>query len=231
MKFFIVLAVSCFIAVGCAKKEEVTVSKEAVMEEKSVLPEAMKPKEDAVIKVMGQEQEEKEFKIFPVYSDKRSPDNHFIPSGWMGDYMDVKFEDAYQENPHGGATCIKITYNSNATGGARWAGIYWQYPANNWGGAPQHYDLTGASKLTFWIRGDKGGETIQEVKMGGIFGEYSDSDTAGVGPITLTTEWKQYTIDLTGKDLSHVIGGFVWSTNIDVNPEGLVFYLDDIKYE
>ncbi|MDP1853645.1 MAG: hypothetical protein Q8L26_05540 [Candidatus Omnitrophota bacterium] len=171
------------------------------------------------------------FKVFPVYSDKSSPDNHFIPSGWMGDYMDIKFEDASGDNPHGGATCIKVTYNSKATGGARWAGIYWQYPANNWGGVDKSHDLGGATKLTFWIRGEKGGEVIQEIKMGGISGEYSDSDTAGVGPLTLTSEWKQYTIDLSGRDLTHIIGGFVWSTNIDVNPDGVIFYLDDIKYE
>ena len=69
--------------------------------------------------------------------------------------------------------------------------------------------------------------------MGGISsGEYIDSDSASIGPIKLTTEWKKYEIDLRGKDLSYVIGGFCWATNIDVNdPEGIVFYLDEIRYE
>jgi hypothetical protein len=109
--------------------------------------------------------------------------------------------------------------------------MYWQYPANNWGGVDGGFDLSRAKKLTFWARGEKGGERIEEFKVGGIMGEYSDSDTAGIGPVVLDKEWKQYTIDLTGKDLSYIIGGFAWATNLDVNPDGAVFYLDEIKYE
>ena len=62
-------------------------------------------------------------------------------------------------------------------------------------------------------------------------GEYSDSDTAGIGPVKLTKEWKQYTIDLTGKDLSYILGGFCWAASLDMNPEGMIFYLDEIRYE
>ena len=171
------------------------------------------------------------FKTFVVYSDKNSMLNHFIPSGWMGDYSDIKFNDNWSENPHSGATCIKIEYLPKATNGARWAGIYWQYPQNNWGSVDKSYGLTGAKKLTFWARGEKGNESIQELKMGGISGEYPDSDSASIGPVVLTTDWKKYEIDLGGKDLAHIIGGFCWATNIDVNPEGAVFYLDDIQYE
>jgi len=67
--------------------------------------------------------------------------------------------------------------------------------------------------------------------MGGITGEFSDSASAGIGPAMLTQEWKQYEIDLTGLDMSHIIGGFCLSTTADDNIDGLVFYLDDIKYE
>jgi len=62
-------------------------------------------------------------------------------------------------------------------------------------------------------------------------GEYSDSDTAGIGPVVLDKEWKKYEIDLSGKDLSYIIGGFALSTNLDVNPDGATFYLDEIRYE
>ena len=171
------------------------------------------------------------FKNLPVYTDAKSPDNHFIPSGWMGDYGDMKFNDKFMEKPHGGTTSIQIIYNNKATQGARWAGIYWQNPPNNWGTRPGGYDLTGAKKLTFWARGDKGGERIEEFKIGGITGEYADSDVAGIGPVVLTTDWQQFTIDLEGKDLSSISGGFCWATNLDVNPDGATFYLDDIKYE
>ena len=60
---------------------------------------------------------------------------------------------------------------------------------------------------------------------------YPDTDTASMGPIALTQEWKEYTIDLTGMDLSYIIGGFCWVVSAMDNPEGMVFYLDDIIYE
>ena len=165
---------------------------------------------------------------FYVYADRGM---HFIPSGWMPATasQDLKFDGAWKINSYLGDSCIRIIYNDNS--GTRWAGIYWQYPANNWGSIDAGYDLSLASKLTFWARGEKGGERIEEFKVGGIMGEYSDSDSASIGPIILNQEWTQYTIDLTGKDLPYIMGGFCWATNIDVNPEGIVFYLDEIRYE
>jgi len=170
-------------------------------------------------------------KEFVVYLDKNAKDNHFIPSGWLGDYGDIKYENASKEDPYLGDSCIKIAYSGKASQGARWAGIYWQNPANNWGSIDAGYDLSKATKLTFWARGEKGGERINEFKIGGLMGEYSDSDAAGIGPVILNKDWTQYSIDLKGKDMSYIIGGFCWATNIDENPEGATFYLDEIKYE
>ncbi|MFH1691542.1 MAG: hypothetical protein ABIC68_03090 [Candidatus Omnitrophota bacterium] len=168
---------------------------------------------------------------FYVYADKGSISNHFIPSGWMGDYSDIKLDVGCAQDPYFGKTCTKIVYANKASNGARWAGVYWQHPPNNWGGVDAGFDLSKATKLTFWARGEKGGERIEEFKVGGIMGEYSDSDTGGIGPVILDKEWKQYTIDLQGKDMSYIIGGFAWATNLDVNPDGATFYLDEIKYE
>lgn len=168
---------------------------------------------------------------FYVFADRRSIGNHFIPSGWMGDYGDLKLDTGWKDNPYIGDTCIRITYSGKGAQGARWAGIYWQNPANNWGTIDGGYDLSNAVKLTFWARGEKGGERIEEFKIGGIMGEFSDSDITAIGPIILTKDWQQYSIDLKGKDLSYISGGFCWATNVDVNPEGAAFYLDEIKYE
>ncbi|QAT16888.1 hypothetical protein BU251_03645 [Candidatus Velamenicoccus archaeovorus] len=172
-------------------------------------------------------------KLFYVYSDKGAANsNFFIPSGWMGDYADLTLDNGWSDDVYAGDTCIKISYSNRASSGARWAGIYWQNPANNWGSKENAgVDLRGVSRLTFWARGERGGERIEEFKMGGISGPYPDSDTAGIGPVVLTPEWKQYSIDLRGKDLSHIIGGFAWSANLDGNPKGCTFYLDEIRYE
>ncbi|MCF7870549.1 MAG: hypothetical protein K9L95_01155 [Candidatus Omnitrophica bacterium] len=171
---------------------------------------------------------------FYVYADSSSLDNHFIPSGWMPATAakDIRLNTNWKNLPFSGSTCIRVEYENNS--GTRWAGIYWQQPANNWGTVPKAgYDLQGAQKLTFWARGDQGGEVIYEFKMGGLSsGQYPDSDSASIGPIELSKEWEKYKIDLRGRDLSYVIGGFAWATNIDVNdPEGIVFYIDEIKYE
>jgi len=171
---------------------------------------------------------------FYVYADSGSLDNHYFSSGWMPSTAgkDLKTDNNWKNYPFSGDTCIRTGYENNS--GTRWAGVYWQNPANNWGTIVNSgFDLQGATKLTFWARGDKGDELITEFKMGGLAsGEYFDSDSASLSQVQLTKEWKQYEIDLRGKDLSYVIGGFCWSTSIDVNdPEGIVFYLDEIKYE
>jgi len=171
---------------------------------------------------------------FYVYADSTSLDNHYCASGWMPATasIDLVLNTGWKNYPFSGNTCIRVGYENKS--GTRWAGIFWQNPANNWGTVPNAgFDLQGATKLTFWARGDKGGELIAEFKMGGLAsGEYFDSDSASISQIQLTKEWEKYEIDLRGKDLSYIIGGFCWSTSIDVNdPEGIVFYLDEIKYE
>lgn len=171
------------------------------------------------------------FKAFAVYVENASKENHFAPSGWMGDFGDLKLNQACTETPRSGNTCIKITYSAKMTQGAGWTGIFWQQPANNWGEKKGGYDLTGAKKLTFWARGAQGGEKIAEFKVGGITGEYPDTDSSSIGPIELTKEWQKYTIDLDGKDLSHIIGGFCFAASKDDNPNGFVIYFDDIIYE
>lgn len=174
-------------------------------------------------------------KEFMVYSDKGARDNHFVPSGWMGDASDVKMNEQYTDNPHSGSNCIQFVYVAKKNQGTGWAGVYWQNPPQNWGSKKGGYDLTGMTKVTFWARGAKGGEIIDKFKVGGVGVEsdapYKDSASAEIGPIELTDTWKQYTINLAGKDLSYISGGFCWVTNANLNPDGCTFYIDDIKFE
>jgi len=171
------------------------------------------------------------FKPFNIYTDKGARDNHYIPSGYMGDYNDVFIGQNCREKPHSGKTCIKVSYKPNMSQRARWVGVYWQHSPNNWGEREGGYDIRGARKLTFWARGKEGGEIIDEVKIGGVGGVYPDSDAASMGPIILSKHWQQYMIDLEGKDLSYISGGFCWTANLDTNKDGATFYLDDIRYE
>lgn len=182
---------------------------------------------------LGLCEEEKPFKEFVVYKDKSGP-NHFVPSGYMPDGQCIKQQDNWQDNCQQGKTCIKVTYDIPCSiNGRGWAGVYWLNPADNWGDRKGGFNLTGAKKLVFWARGEKGGETIAEFKIGGvgIAREFPDSDTVGIGPVLLTDTWKQYSIDLRGRDLSYISGGFAWAANTDNNHESCTFFLDDIHYE
>lgn len=170
------------------------------------------------------------FKPFPVYTDRPPRHGHYVPSGYMGD-SDLSLSGAFIRTPTDDGPAIKVVYKADGPKG--WSGLYWQDPANNWGdvGGRSGYDLRGATKLTFWARGEHGGEKIHEFRVGGLVGRYPDSDVTTISNIRLGKEWKRYVIDLAGKDLRHIIGGFGFSLVKAENPRGIVFYLDDIFYE
>jgi len=60
--------------------------------------------------------------------------------------------------------------------------------------------------------------------------DYPDSDSASTEPILLTKEWKEYSIDLQGKDLSRIAGGFAWVGTVKENQSNITFYVKDIYY-
>jgi len=177
---------------------------------------------------------------FPVYTDAGAQSNHYVPSGWMGDGEvpgRMSLTECWSSNPHSGTTSIRIAYTQVITG---WAGIYWTYPAENWGDRPGGYDLTGAKRLTFWARSDTPNAQIGFL-IGGIGYPNGTSCTMpqylypdSVCPkieqtVTLSPTWTQYTIDLPSnppRDLGRVVGGFGW-----VATQAVTFYLDDIVYE
>lgn len=218
---------------GCTRHNGVTagtVVEKKVLEENEKKAVTMEPESD---RISGNSNVNVEFKSFVVYKDKGFP-NRFTPSGYMPNGECLFMNDAWTEKCANGKTCVKIVYDVECSRkGRNWAGIYWLNPADNWGDRKGGYNLTGAKKLTFQARGEKGGERIEEFKIGGVGRgmDYPDSDSAFIGPLILTPEWKEYTIDLRGKDLSYISGGFAWVTNTDVNPEACVFYLDEIEFK
>ena len=182
---------------------------------------------------LSAQQEEKTFQSFTVYQDKNSP-NRFVPSGYMPTGECVAMDDGWGDNCQEGKTCLKVSYDVDCSSkGRRWAGVYWLNPADNWGDREGGYNLSGAKRLVFWARGEQGGEQVTEFKIGGVGvnREYPDSDTASIGPVILSREWRSYAIDLRDKDLSYISGGFAWVADAASNPKACTFYLDDIHYE
>lgn len=183
-----------------------------------------------------------------AFAQKIGPDNpapradaqidvvqRYYSSGWMGDGKPgtqyLQLQDACTDKPHTPPNCVKVSYSPGPTG---WAGIYWQNKPNNWGEEPgEDFSKEGFKFVTFWARGETGSEIV-EFKVGGIQTggkPYRDSFEKTMGKQSLTKDWKQYRIALSGTNLSSIIGVFCFSVAGTANPKGLIFYLDDIRYE
>ena len=159
-----------------------------------------------------------------VYSDDAP--QPWSPSGWMGNSEKLEMDWESTEDTHSGETSIKVHYSAFDN----WVGVTWQHPMNDWGDLAGGYNLTGAEKLTFWGKGKNGDEVIS-------FGvgilkddrEYYDTAFSELNDVKLSDEWKQYTIDLKGKDLRRIKTPFYWTLGSPGFP--VTFYLDDIQFE
>ncbi|PXF59348.1 MAG: hypothetical protein C4B58_03270 [Deltaproteobacteria bacterium] len=185
--------------------------------------------------------------VFSVYIDASAGGNNFNHRGYMGSSMGLaRGKEDHTMNPHSGLSCIQVTVDAAYN---QWAGFYYmngilegddRQPKANWGDTPDAgLDLTGATKLTFWAKGETGTERVEFFALGvgrnpdtGIpMKPYPDSSPKiGTSLTTLSTNWTEYTLDLSGLDLSYVLGGFGWAAPTRTSSP-IVFYLDDIYYD
>jgi hypothetical protein len=157
----------------------------------------------------------------------------FVAGGFMGDgeagtrFVQMRAVTGEAARPgRASGVSTKVTYHPGPQG---WAGVYWQCPPDNWGDKPG-IRIEGATKITFWAAGLKGGEII-EFKAGGIAGRrYQDSFEMSMGKVALTNRWREYSIPLARQNLASVLGAFAWIASSADNPDGVSFYLDDIRY-
>lgn len=173
-------------------------------------------------------------------------DAGFVPSGWMGDAAakvsspdksPLQVDTLSTANPHSPPYSQRWTYKPKL-GHAGWAAVAWQYPEGNWGDRPgRDWSKRGFNQVSVWARGirDRQGQLPRvQFKAGGGTGptkKYQASYEVEGDFVTLTEEWKQYTLDLKGQSLSQVIAAFVLVIRgKDTNPEGATFCLDDIEY-
>lgn len=191
---------------------------------------------------------------FDIFTDLAAAGNHFAARcaivrnpGNPADLAGVTFDETWRRKCRSGSTCIKNTFS--AIDSTYWGGWYFQngvlladdtQPRCNFGDNPNPddprtgFDLTGATKITYWARGEIGPDgSLPKIEFfaGGLAND-SFPRVPPIGTVTeITTEWKMYTIDLTGQNLSSVNGGFGWVANAPNNPKGATFYLDDIQYD
>jgi hypothetical protein len=162
--------------------------------------------------------------------------DHFAPTGYMGDgttigAVDVQNDACPSRSPVPIGDCYSIVYKPVGN----WAGVYWQYPANNWGAYPGRTILPGTKRVSVWARGASGGEKL-ELHVGGIHDDTLPfHDTLDISTsVTLTTEWQQYTINFGPKTYDQVIGAFGWIAHATPEQQAggsVVFYLDGLAWE
>lgn len=150
----------------------------------------------------------------------------WVPSGVMGNTRSLDVDGNSSESVHEGSHAIRLHYS----GRFGWAGVAWQHPANNWGDMDGGFDMTGATALEFWVRGEAGGE---RASFGvGLLEEntdYPDSVIVKTQMIELDADWKKFRIGFAeGDDLSSIKVPFV--VTIEGRRKAVTLYLDSIRF-
>lgn len=173
----------------------------------------------------------------------------FAPSGWMGDGAEPAAQPGGQRSLQSEAS-DDVPPNASARSSRRWiyrpikgrnakgwVGVAFQYPADNWGDKPgRNLAEAGYKELSIWARGvrDRNGRfPIIQFKAGGGTDPskpHQASFEAEGNFVTLTGEWRRYTVSLQKKDLKSVIAAFTFVLRADDNPQGAEFFLSQIEY-
>ncbi|MCK4906364.1 MAG: hypothetical protein KAS64_02375 [Spirochaetes bacterium] len=124
-----------------------------------------------------------------------------------------------------------ISYKSSGRAKSEgWAGLFWQYPAMNWGNNKKGgFDFSTARNFYFYARGKNGGEIIN-FKIGGASGRYGDSNSISSGSIELTKYWKLYKMDVSAYEMHNIVSGFGVFFSRKLNGDGVTIYLNDLYF-
>ncbi|MBN1294955.1 MAG: hypothetical protein JXB48_24175 [Candidatus Latescibacteria bacterium] len=209
---------------------------------------------------------------FNVYTDFNSGGNHFVYKAKISSHNSLDtvppMDEGWPDSTRPGSTVIRANFLSR---GDNWGG--WLFMNGVWDPNEIHepaatctlklkaihgkdianfdtcadagVNLNGATKLTFFARGEHGGERVEFFTFGAKwetcgnkkkrlcpYGDSSEKISTGI--ITLSKEWKPYEIPITDKRQRpiYVVNGFGWAANaiLNNNKDSIFFYLDDIKY-
>jgi hypothetical protein len=161
----------------------------------------------------------------------------YYPSGRIGDAGDISVDPEFKGNAHSGRTSLRIDYRParfSLLGWSPlgWAGVYFLYPDGNWGQFPGR-NLSGATRLSFWVCADH--DTHAEFFIGGIkdtrFAYFDTLPKLSTGVVAVGPAWRRHEIDLTGRDLSSVIGGFGVAASREQGARSSSLFVDDVEID
>lgn len=162
----------------------------------------------------------------------------FVPCGWMGDGEEgdkyLRIEDGGGATPTGAASS---KWSFRPGGKKQWLAVGWQFGDCNWGDS-KGLDLSnrGFKRVTVWAKGVPDSENrfpVLQFKAGANTApqkKYQASFSVAREPVTLTSDWQPYHLDIQGEDLSSVVSAFTVAIRSKDHPKGATFYLGGITY-
>lgn len=149
-------------------------------------------------------------------------DEVFVPSGYMGDGEKQAIKEgsckvrAGKKRGH----CHRFVYTP-LTG---WGGVFWQYPANNWGSQPGFDMPQGATTVSAYAWSD----SKVEIRLGaGILA--ADGFAVSTDEVTLSETPKRFEIDVSHEAYRDVSGAFGWNLSAPSSAP-ITLYFDDIVW-
>jgi hypothetical protein len=141
--------------------------------------------------------------------------------------------------------CHTVLYTSLPSMGMTtmgWAGVAWQYPANNWGTQPGYAIPPGATSVAFSARGASGGEVVTFWIGGTGVGAGASPNAPCTDPlsvqsrVSLTTKWAKHSIPVSGPYAPAVLAAFGFTVSASDQPassqgQAVTFYVDDIHWQ
>ena len=212
--------------------------------------ESFQPAAEKAVQALKNTLEEERRNIY-VYRDFGDTEYHYTQKALMAG-MDASLvrdmNENWRENPYSGSSCIRCEQITHEGDWGGWLFLNGYLPEgsnvpelNDGTADGQGLDLSGAERLTFFARGERGGEQVEFFTCG--FGYNSEwnvqvvpfpdsSMKRSTGVVTLSREWTQFSIDLSSADMSSIVCGFgyVLKGNAPGNREK-VCYLDEIRFE
>jgi hypothetical protein len=166
--------------------------------------------------------------------------NFFTPSGYMGDgarlgmlEADVHNAGCKERPPGAVGDCYRFVYHPADN---RWAGVYWVYPANNWGSRAGRRIAGERFKEVRLQAASATPDLLINFLVGGINDPIlpNRDRVSAQTSVRIGTEWQTIKLDVSGQDFDRLIGALAWSLPYPEDWDGqqpVVIYLDDIVWD